>query len=237
MLDFIGTVVIVMAIAVSLTAIATTIPMKLAARLLLGGASGIWVGIAAALAAAGELADATTRPYPLIGVLFAAPLLLMALWALASARLRSALLGIPMPLLIGLNAMRVFGALFLFLAADGRLGGPFPQSAGWGDIITGVLAIPVAYVAARIPLRHDGVVAAWNLFGALDLIIAVLLGVISTSNSPLQLIEAGAGSAAMQYLPYSLVPTVLVPFYLVTHAIIFAQLAERRRGHAVAVRA
>jgi hypothetical protein len=47
----------------------------------------------------------------------------------------------------------------------------------------------------------------------------------STSESPLQLIHAGVGSEAMQLLPFCLVPAVLVPFYLITHSIIFAQLA------------
>jgi hypothetical protein len=36
----------------------------------------------------------------------------------------------------------------------------------------------------------------------------------------------------MQYLPLSLVPTVLVPFYLLTHAIIAARLRiSSRAGH------
>ena len=34
----------------------------------------------------------------------------------------------------------------------------------------------------------------------------------------------------MQYLPWSFVPTVLVPFWLIVHAIVWAQL--RRRRHA-----
>jgi hypothetical protein len=229
MLDFWGVVAVVVAIAVNLTAIATIMPRSLAGRLALAALSGAWVGAAAALAAAGELADATSRLIPLIGVLFAAPLLFMALWALISARLRTMLFEIPMPLLIGLNIMRVFGLFFVLLASAGRLGGPFPYSAGWGDVITGVAAIPVAYLAARDAARHARVIAAWNLFGTLDLIVAVFLGVTSTNGSSLQLIDAGAGSAAMQYLPYSLVPTVLVPFYLVTHAIIFVQLASSRR--------
>ena len=38
------------------------------------------------------------------------------------------------------------------------------------------------------------------------------------------------GSQAMQYLPLSLVPTVLVPFYLLTHAIVVAQLRVRSRA-------
>ena len=229
MLDFIGTVVLMMSIAISLMAIATTIPLSFSQRLVLAAGVGAWTGIALALGAAGELADATRRPVPMVGVLFAAPLVVMTVWALASSRLRAALLDIPMPLLIALNIPRVFGALFLLLAEVGRLGGPFPQSAGWGDVITGVLALPVAWLAAQTPPRHGASIAAWNVFGALDLVAAVFLGVTSTEGSTLQLIHAGAGSAAMQHLPFSLVPTVLVPFYLLTHAIIFAQLAERRR--------
>jgi hypothetical protein len=51
--------------------------------------------------------------------------------------------------------------------------------------------------------------------------------VTSANGSPLQLIHWGAGSTAMQSLPWSLVPTVLVPFYLIMHGIIFAQLRAR----------
>jgi cytochrome bd-type quinol oxidase subunit 2 len=67
----------------------------------------------------------------------------------------------------------------------------------------------------------------WNWFGTLDLFAAVALGVTSANGSPLQLIHAGAGSEAIQSLPWSLVPTVLVPFYLIMHGIIFAQLRTR----------
>lgn len=34
----------------------------------------------------------------------------------------------------------------------------------------------------------------------------------------------------MQHPPFSLVPTVLVPFYLITHGIVAAQWAPRRAG-------
>ena len=59
------------------------------------------------------------------------------------------------------------------------------------------------------------------------LVAAVGLGITSALGSPPQLIHAGVGSEAMQYLPFCLIPTVLVPFYLITHALIAAQL----RGH------
>jgi hypothetical protein len=118
--------------------------------------------------------------------------------------------------------------LFLLLAAVGRLSGPFPYSAGLGDIITGVFAIPLALSVARSQKLPVSAIASWNVFGILDLFAAVALGITSAAGSPLQLIHAGAGSQAMQYLPFCLVPTVLVPFYLITHAIIAAQLRAAR---------
>jgi len=118
--------------------------------------------------------------------------------------------------------------MFLLLTAAGRLSGPFPWLAGFGDIITGVVAIFLAMQVARSAQRPTRAIARWNMFGILDLLVAVGLGITSAAGSPLQLIHAGAGSQAMQQLPFCLVPTVLVPFYLITHGIIAAQLRAAR---------
>jgi hypothetical protein len=233
MLDLVGATVGMMAVMVSVVAIAGALQLSLVQRLVFGAVAGVWVGLASGLAAAGELVFSPDQKVPLIGVLVAAPLLIAAALWLGSARFRAALMAIPMPLLIGLNSLRVFGVLFLVLVAAGRLSGPFPYSAGWGDIITGVMAIPVARLAMGGSARAGLWIACWNLFGAADLVAAVTLGITSAPGSPLQLIHAGVGSEAMQYLPYSLVPTVLVPFYLITHAAVAAQLSARakRLGH------
>ena len=66
----------------------------------------------------------------------------------------------------------------------GRLSGPFPQSAGWGDIISGVVAVPLLWLA-RDPARHRVVLHLWNVFGMLDLVIAIVLGVVSAQGSAL----------------------------------------------------
>ena len=121
----------------------------------------------------------------------------------------------------------MLGVLFLALAAVGRLSGPFPYFAGIGDIVTGLFAIPLALRVAR---GEAASIAAWNAFGALDLFVAVGLGLTSGQGGPLQLLHVGVGSEAMQSLPFSLVPTVLVPFYLITHAVVAAQLVARRRA-------
>jgi hypothetical protein len=217
MLDIIGKILASMTLAVLLAAVVCTIPVRLTWRLALAAAGGAWVGVAIAVAASGGLAAPGV-----LGVLFAAPLVAAAGLAFGFPAVRSAMLAIPVPLIIGLNLFRLLGAEFLMLASVGRLGGPFPLSAGWGDIVTGALAIPVAILATRVR-TNDARILAWNTFGTLDLVVAILLGITSANGSVLQFIHAGAGSAAMQTLPWSLVPTVLVPLFLIGHSIVFAQ--------------
>lgn len=230
MLNLAGSIAGMMAVAIDLVAILSFLPLSLRQRVMLAAVLGAWVGLASGLGAAGLLAFAPDRPVPLVGVLCAAPLLIVGASARAYPRIRQALVDIPTHVLIGLNSLRILGALFFFLAASGRLSGPFPFSAGLGDVITGLLAIPLAFVVARGGNLPRHAVAAWNWFGTLDLIAAVSLGLLSAKGSPLQLIHAGVGSEAMQQLPYCLVPTVLVPFYLITHAVIAAQLAAGKTG-------
>jgi len=116
----------------------------------------------------------------------------------------------------------VLGVFMLIAGVTGGMSGPFPYVAGIGDIITGLFALPVARLAARDP--RDIRVLEWNIFGALDLIVAVSLGTMSANGSPLQIIHAGVGSTAMTTLPWALIPLVLVPTYLIGHALVFAHV-------------
>jgi hypothetical protein len=227
MLDLIGTTVLAAVIALSINAISNAMPVSPAARLAIPAVAGAWTGLAAAAAAAGLFAD-TSPPFPWIGAFVVFLPVAIAVAAVFFPAVRHALLGIPMPTLVGLNIPRVFGGFFLLLAWADRLGGPFPQSAGWGDVVTGVLAVAVLPLAARESAVGDRAIWIWSTFGALDLFAAIALGVISTNGAPLQFIHAGAGSAAVQVLPWALIPTVLVPFYLIIHGIIFSQLWARR---------
>lgn len=226
MLDLIGTAVVFTAIAVILTSVVSTLALRLSQRIMLVALVGVWVAVAAGAAVMGAFASPGQGPVALF--LLLAPLGVTAAAALLSPAARSILLSIPTPLLIGLNVFRIGGVLFVVLAAAGRLAGPFPYVAGGGDVITGALAIPAAWVATRALASHRRAVLAWNSFGALDLLVAVALGVTSRNGSPLQLIHAGVGSAGLTHFPWSLVPTVLVPYFLICHALVLVQL----RSHA-----
>jgi len=49
----------------------------------------------------------------------------------------------------------------------------------------------------------------------------------------LQIFGEAIGSTAMWSLPWSNIPTLLVPFYLIIHGIIFAKLAQADRSDVV----
>ena len=226
MLDFIGTIITMALMMLIVNALITFMDISRSTKLTLATLIGLWIGVAAAVAAAGKLP--ISKPFPVIGIFVAAPLIAAAI-ATAWPAARSAMLSVPMPVMIGLNVVRVFAVLFLLLAVEGRLSGPFPHSAGWGDIITGVFAIPVMRLAKAGGAGHTTTIMAWNLFGAADLVAAIALGITSAEGSPLQLFAA-PGSAAMQDLPWSFVPTVLVPIWLVLHAIVAVQLMQHVRS-------
>ena len=230
MLNLIEVITAIAAIAINLVAMTHALSGSLTRRLTFAAIAGGWVGLAIGLGDTGRFVFSPYIPFPLIGVFFAAPLLTVGVLALTREGVRTALLGIPQQLLIGLNALRILGVLFLFEYMRGALSGPFPFFAGLGDVITGVVAIPLALNVARSQNVPARAIARWNAFGALDLFVAVGLGITSAAGSPLQLIHAGVGSQAMQYLPLCLVPTVLVPYYLITHGIVAAQLRVRSKA-------
>jgi len=75
--------------------------------------------------------------------------------------------------------------------------------------------------AALMVLAVNAVITFMDVSPSAKLILATLAGLWIS-------IAAAAGSAAMQQLPWSFVPTVLVPFWLTLHAIIWAELRRLR---------
>jgi len=229
MLELIGTTVLTAVIAVILNAAITIMPLSPVQKLTTVTITGLWIGLAVALATTGIYA-ATATPVPVVGIMVALPLLAIGAAAFLSSGVRATLLALPVPLLLGLNALRILpGAFILLLASQGKLSGPFPQSAGWGDIIVGVIAIPLMLAVTRNVAGSRRGLLAWNILGTLDLAEAVVLGVLSAPGSPQQMFGGSVGATAMWSLPWSSVPTLLVPFYFITHGIIFARLLQGER--------
>ena len=154
----------------------------------------------------------------------------MAFVATSSGERLQRVLAIPMPALILTHVLRILAVQFLLLWSAGRLTAPFAPLAGWGDIITGVTAVPVAWAVWRRAAGWRPLAVIWNLFGAADLIDAISLGVLSAPGSPLQLF-AIPSEPVMTTLPWVLIPGYLVPLLFMTHVLMLAQLG----AHAPAV--
>ena len=95
MLDLIGAVFGMMAIAINLVAMASVLPLSFRQRLVLAGGAGAWVGLASGLAAAGALTFSPGQPVPLIGLFAAAPLIAAAVCMVPRSRLPGRVDGDP----------------------------------------------------------------------------------------------------------------------------------------------
>jgi hypothetical protein len=132
---------------------------------------------------------------------------------------------VPQQWIVGVQLYRALGVIFLILYATGKLPSLFAWPAGIGDIAIGLLAPIVGLAYARAPRNTSSLVAAWNVFGILDLMIAVGTGFL-TAPSLLVPFETQPTSELMTVLPMVLIPVYLVPLSIVLH---LASLAKLRR--------
>lgn len=168
-----------------------------------------WLATAFALAATGVMARAPFLVPAFIVLGVAVPVLAYR----RSTAMRALVDALPPRLPILLQTTRAaFGALFLVELAAGTLPDYFAERAGVGDLVVGILA-PLAALAwpARTRLRRAASVA-FHVLGLADLAIVVAsaqIGLLAWHDPLLQ--------AALPRLPYSLLPTFVVPLLVLAH--------------------
>ena len=197
-------------------------------RRLVAGVVVAWGAVSFLLAARGAYAAHSERFNSWILPAAAVPVLLGVLLVSTVAPLRRMAGALPLPGLIGIQAYRVFGVLFLIAAGQGRMPLEFALAAGLGDMAIGVLAPLVALSLARGARGSHALAVAWNLVGIADLIVAVTLGVL-TSPSTLQVLALGHANAAITRFPFVLIPTFAVPASLLLHILSLWRLGAAAR--------
>jgi len=235
MLDVIGALVLSAVLVIFLIMLIGAASLRPAVRAYAYGIAAAWVVLMIGIAASGGFAQGTTGavPGPVLG--FGALVIGgIAAWFWWPA-FRDTLLALPLSSLIGINAFRIAGVFFLVLFAQDRLSAPFAQSAGWGDFITGLVAIPLAAMTAAGTPPPRRLIAAWNAFGALDLFAAILLGALSSPGTPFRLFTGGPGTVVMATLPWVVIPTILVPLWLLIHLTIARRLRSASAQHPFAL--
>jgi hypothetical protein len=117
---------------------------------------------------------------------------------------------------VTLHVWRVAGGVFLIMAALGRLPLLFALPAGLGDIALAIMAPTVARRMNRGTGRQNAIM--WNVFGLLDLVVAVGLGA-TTSPGILQVFHTNPSSYLLGGFPLVLYPIFLVPVAILMHVV------------------
>jgi hypothetical protein len=115
------------------------------------------------------------------------------------------------PLLVAIQTWRILGIAFIWGVSVGLLHPAFGIPAGIGDILVGVTAIPLAYFLKKGFSWSKYVLVVWSVVGIVDLVNAVSLGLITSSEF---------GISTMTTFPWILVPVVAVPLALILDGII-----------------
>lgn len=127
-------------------------------------------------------------------------------------------------LIVGSHLWRFVGLGFIIAWLHGDLPAGFAIPEGLGDIVAalGALALLPRLIKGTASRRW---LLAWNVFGFMDLISAIAMGLLY-SNTPLGILSSGtATTALMVTFPVSLIPTFFVPLFLLLHALTFKRIA------------
>src|SRR5438094_222669 len=110
-------------------------------------------------------------------------------------------------------AVVVGAAVVAVVAARRRQGAP--AGASLGGLAAAALPVAAAYLTGRSWSRTLAV--AFNLLGIADLVVAIGTGFLA-SPSPFRLFFSQPSTSLMTVLPLVLIPTFLVPFWILVHA-------------------
>ncbi|MGB5810260.1 MAG: hypothetical protein WBG86_07000 [Polyangiales bacterium] len=185
---------------------------------------GLWMALTAALASSGVLGDFDARPPPMLALMGVT--VVAAVWLAFSAfgtRIMSAL---PLAWLIGFQSFRFPLELVMHWAADeGVMPIQMSYSGSNPDILSGITAI----VVAGMLFRGAGTPRTpwlWNVLGTCLLANIVVVAILSTP------VFAYWGPDALNVWvtqpPFVWLPTVLVPFALIGHILLWRKLLRQR---------
>jgi hypothetical protein len=186
-----------------------------------------WLGIVWSTALAGGF-QARVGPVPAVPMAIFLPVIIGLFVLLRSQRIAAMLDAMPLSWLVGLQLYRVLGGTFLVGWLQGRFPGEFAVPAGSGDVLVGLLALPVAYLLYKGARGATAAAVAWNILGLCDFTSAISLGLM-TSPGPLQLLVTAVQNTQLGAYPSVMIPAFAVPSSILLHALSLWQLRRRAR--------
>lgn len=130
---------------------------------------------------------------------------------------------IPLLWLIASHVLRIIpGIIFLALYDMGLMPPDTALQAGYGDILSGLLALVVVYMLYHRSSYARGLALVWSAFGLLDLVNALYSGQTHIPAWTLMLSKAGQSVDYINF--FVMLPTFMVPLYIVSQLLIFRKL-------------
>ncbi len=185
-----------------------------------------WVAWIAILGAIGTLRRYDVRPPPMVLAVAAGFLITI---AVARSRIGAQLArGLPLAALIGFHAFRLPLELVMHRAATE---GTMPAQMSFGgsnfDIVTGLSAIVVAWLAAR-DAAPRWLVMTWAVMSSALLAIIVVVAIVSTPLIAAYGTSPDRLNTWVGWFPFTWLPLVLVPAALFGQIVLFRRLATER---------
>lgn len=150
------------------------------------------------------------------------PLIIILFVFIGNTRLFKTLLrSITLESLIAVHIFRVLGVFFIILYCYHLLPAKFAFSAGLGDILTAVLALPVAKMVSKRTRWATAAVYAWNILGIMDIVNLLVIAVITGANGNLR---------EMTVFPFVWFPAFAPATILFLHAAVFRKLYQLKRS-------
>ena len=187
-----------------------------------------WLGLSMVLGSLDVFQGGGDHKVPWIAFAVLIPIILGIRMIRRSTAMREVVRAVPQSWLVGIQAYRGLGSIFLVLFGMNLLPGVFALPAGFGDVLVGLAALPVAALYAGQRQGREGWLIAWNVLGIADLIVAVTAGFLSAPG-PLQQLSLSQPNYLVGAYPLVLVPVFAVPLSIVLHA---ASLSKVRWSHA-----
>lgn len=164
---------------------------------------------------------------PTVMVFASLPLMIILFGFIGNTKLFKKLLGaITLESLITIHVFRIVGAFFIFLYFYHLLPAKFAFSAGMGDLITALLAFPVARMVSKGKSWSIPVVYAWNIFGILDILVLLVIATIVGRNS---IITGEPGMREVTMFPFVWFPAFAPPTILFLHTVVFRKLYQIKK--------
>jgi hypothetical protein len=187
----------------------------------------LWFAVAYFAAATGFFITDGDEPPWRLGLAVALPVLLTALSLWLSTSFRGWAAGLDLHLLIQLQSWRLAGFVFIAFSANGLLPASFAIPASLGDVAVAVTAPFMANYVARRGRAAMPLFLTWTVFGFLDLVAAVTLGVLNSSGPIGILSDQVVTTDLVTRLPVVLIPVFGVPLMLVLHLLSVANLKRQ----------